>query len=75
MRIRQVDALARESYLRVLTNPTLRASFESDDAIRALWNLNRNDLLAIWGQPIDITGFKDDDREQEILRRLTLRRA
>jgi hypothetical protein len=70
LRIRQVDALARTSYLRVLTDSTLRESFESDDTIRAFWSLDRNDLLAIWGQPIDVIGFRDDDCEQEMLRRL-----
>jgi len=70
MRTRQMEVLARESYRRILTNPSIRRHFESDTTLDNFWNLDAAAQKQVWGRPIDVTGFKDDDREQGMIAEL-----
>lgn len=73
LRTRQIEALASESYRRILTSATIRAHFESDDTLEAFWALSPNEQRKIWGLGIDVTGFKDDDENQEKRRQIRKR--
>jgi hypothetical protein len=70
VRTRQMEALARESYRRILTTPAILKHFENDASIEAFWALQEHHRLAIWGKPIDVTGFKSNDEETEKRRQL-----
>jgi hypothetical protein len=70
MRTRQMEVLTRESYRRILTNADIRKHFESEDTLDAFWGMPEDERRATWGAPIDVTGFKDDDQEQEKIRQL-----
>jgi hypothetical protein len=65
VRVRQMESLARESYRRIMTNPTIRDHFATDASIEAYWALQEHERLAIWGEGIDVTGFKPDDEYEE----------
>ncbi|HEY4640481.1 MAG TPA: hypothetical protein VII75_03990 [Thermoanaerobaculia bacterium] len=58
MRTRQMEALARESYRRILLNAKIRAHFESDDTLNDFWVLPFGEQRKIWGPGIDVTGFR-----------------
>jgi hypothetical protein len=73
IRTRQMEALARECYRRILTNDAIRAHFETEDTLKAFWALDENDRRAIWGAPIDVTGFTADDEYNEKLAQLKKR--
>jgi hypothetical protein len=70
IRIRQMEALARESYRRILTDSNVRAHFETEDTLKAFWVLDEKSRREIWGKPIDVTGFSDDDEDNEKVRQL-----
>jgi hypothetical protein len=70
VRVRQMEALARESYRRILTSATIRAHFATDASIEAYWALQEHKRSAIWGKGIDVTGFKPDDENEEKKRQL-----
>ncbi len=65
MRVRQMEALARESYRRIFLHAGIQPHFESDDAIDAFWALPDDEQRKIWGAGIDVTGFKDTDAFEE----------
>jgi hypothetical protein len=65
LRVRQMEALARESYRRILTNDAIRDHFATDASIEAYWALQEHERSAIWGKGIDVTGFKPDDEYEE----------
>lgn len=69
VRVRQMEALARESYRRILTSAKIRDHFATDASIEAYWALQEHERLAIWGRGIDVTGFKPDDEHEEKKRR------
>jgi hypothetical protein len=75
MRVRQMEALARESYRRILLNSDMRSHFETDDAIDAFWALSPDEQRMIWGPGIDVTGFKDTDEIEEKKRQILERHA
>ena len=75
MRTRQMEALARESYRRILMNAEIRAHFETDDTLNAFWALPYDEQRKIWGPGIDVTVFKDDDEYQEKRRQILKRHA
>lgn len=70
IRTRQMEALARLSYRRILLNADIRKHFESDDSIEAFWKLTEPERRKIWGEPIDVTGFGLSDEDDEKLRHL-----
>jgi len=70
VRTRQMEALARLSYRRILLNVNIRKHFESDDSIEAFWKLTEPERQKIWGEPIDVTGFSLADEDDEKLRHL-----
>ena len=70
IRTRQIEVLARESYRRILTNSDIRAHFETEATLDAFWALNEDERRKIWGEPIDVTGFTEDDEDNEKLRQL-----
>jgi hypothetical protein len=75
MRVRQMEALARESYRRILSNGEIRAHFESDATLENFWSLPGEERQRIWGDGIDVTNFTVDDEHNEKLRQLTERHA
>lgn len=65
VRVRQMEALARESYRKIMMNAAIRDHFETDASIEAYWALQEHERSAIWGKGIDVTGFKPDDEFEE----------
>lgn len=70
IRTRQMEALARECYRRILTNDAIREHFKTEDTLSAFWTLDEGQRRGIWGQPIDVTGFTKDDEYNEKLAQL-----
>jgi len=70
LRTRQMEVLARESYRRILTNTEIRKHFETEDSLGAFWALPEEERRKIWGEPIDVTGFTDEDEYNEKVRQL-----
>lgn len=75
LRVRQMEALARESYRRIFINSDVRSHFASDDALEKFWNLGPDEQRKIWGPGIDVTAFKDDDAFEEKKRQILERHA
>jgi len=73
IRTRQMEALARLSYRRILLNPEIRKHFESDDSIQAFWKLTESERGQIWGAPIDVTGFTLEDEYNSKLEHLRVK--
>jgi hypothetical protein len=67
IRTRQMEALARLSYRRILLNAEILKHFESDDSIEAFWKLSEPERLQIWGEPIDVTKFTIEDEHNSKL--------
>jgi len=53
-RVRQIEALARFTYERVLSTPDLRLHFESDATIGDFWRLPSNQRQPLWGIQFDV---------------------
>jgi len=70
LRTRQMEVLTRESYRRILTNAEIRNHFETEDTVDVFWSMDEDQRRVTWGDAIDVTGFKDDDQEQEKIRQL-----
>ncbi|HEY0143818.1 MAG TPA: hypothetical protein VGF48_23225 [Thermoanaerobaculia bacterium] len=70
LRTRQMEVIARESYRRILTNAEIREHFETEDSLAAFWALPEHERKKIWGEPIDVTGFTDEDEYNEKVRQL-----
>jgi hypothetical protein len=70
IRTRQMEALARLSYRRILLNADIRKHFESDASIGAFWKLTEPERGKIWGEPIDVTRFSLADEDDEKRRHL-----
>lgn len=55
-RVRQLEALARFAYARILTTPSLLAHFESSLSLAKFWGKDFDvDRRILWGEQLDIT--------------------
>ena len=53
-RVRQIEALARFAYERLLARPDLRQQFACDASISDFWRLPSNQRQPLWGSQFDI---------------------
>jgi hypothetical protein len=70
-----MEALAKESYRRILLNARIRSHFENDDTLNDFWVLPFGEQRKIWGPGIDVTGFRDTDEFEEKKRQILERHA
>jgi hypothetical protein len=56
-RTRQMEALATSAYSRILLNPALRASFESETDQQHFWKQAEGVRRATWGESLDLTAI------------------
>jgi hypothetical protein len=54
LRAYQAELLAGFIYRKILTNPDILRAFENDQTIGDLWTKSATDLLAFWGDTIDL---------------------
>jgi hypothetical protein len=54
LRTYQAELLAAFVYRKILTTPTLLSNFIDDSAIDQMWKQNASQLIALWGNTIDL---------------------
>ena len=55
LRVRQVEVVARETYLKILTNPLILEIFKDDSSIESFWLKSSMEREAVWDSSVKVS--------------------
>ena len=54
LRALQIELIAEDAFLRIMTSADLTAFFENDDSVSMFWSRSDHERYGLWGDPLDV---------------------